>query len=230
MSRILIIEDEAAAAKGFKSMLEFEGFEVMTAKDSKQGMKIYKNFIPDLVLLDVYLGSETGYAICEKLRETEPTLPIVFLTNSNTELNQVRGFSVGADDYIIKVEASERPQLFAAKLKAAINRVRRMGAKSPESIDEFMVDNVRVNVVAKTVIGPGINETLTGTEADILDILHASSNKVVLYSDLMKRLRGSALVDSDMLHVHISHLRKKLGERASRKLMAIKSRGYLLCK
>ena len=228
--KILYVEDEIAVADSFRDLLEREGFEVFLAKNLKAALKGYNLFTPDLVLLDVMLGKELGYSICEQLRAVDPSIPILFLTNADSELHQLRGFNVGADDYILKVRAAEHPQLFIAKLHAAMDRVSRIRTQEAQSASAFLIGNVEVDTDLKTIKGPGIDEVMTGTEADILSILHLAGEQLVPYAEIMRNLRGSTLADSSMLHVHISHLRKKLGPIAGRKLQNLTSRGYILCK
>jgi DNA-binding response OmpR family regulator len=102
MSRILVIEDDAALLRGLKDNLEAESHEVLTAGDGAEGWRLSREGDPDLIVLDLMLPKLSGYEICRKLRGEGDHVPILMLTARGEEADRVLGLDLGADDYVTK--------------------------------------------------------------------------------------------------------------------------------
>ena len=102
MHKILIIEDEKEMARGLKDILEFEGYEAATAENGKEGLQAIGRKEPDCIILDLMLPDISGYEVCEQIRQKKLNTPILMLTAKSQEYDKIRGFKVGADDYLTK--------------------------------------------------------------------------------------------------------------------------------
>ena len=211
MAEILLVDDEKALRDSLKPVLQGEGFEVRTARDGDEALEKIAEKRPDLVLLDVMMTRMNGYKCCEKIREKDQLLPVIFLTSKDGEIDQVRGMSLGADDFVSK-DASD------SVLLARINRaLARSGAinesvrKAAGTTIELGAVSVDLKTLAVTEKGEEIAR-LTRTEADILKLFDSHRGELIVPDDIITELRGNGFACEDtMLYVHICHLRRKLG-------------------
>jgi len=102
MTRVLVVEDDAAILRGLKDNLEAESYEVLTATDGEVGYQLIRDAAPDLVVLDLMLPKMSGYELCKKVRDEGMTTPILMLTARGEETDRVLGLDLGADDYVTK--------------------------------------------------------------------------------------------------------------------------------
>ena len=119
MSKILIVEDDAAITLGLEGAMEEEGFEVMAARTGPEGYRLAIELKPDLVILDLMLPAMSGFEVCKKLRDKKFAAPIIMLTAKSDESEKVLGLELGADDYVTK-PFSVRELL--ARVKAHLRR------------------------------------------------------------------------------------------------------------
>ena len=213
MAEILIVDDERTLREGMKATLSGEGFSVRTAKDGEEGLKKIAEKRPDLVLLDVMMPKMNGFKCCEKIRETDKLLPIIFLTAKDAEADQVRGIGLGADDYVSKTASDA---VLLARISRALERSGAILARTKAAGDAIALGAVKVD--SKTfAVSDGEKEIsrLTKTEADILRILDSQRGELIVPDDIITELRGNGFACEDtMLYMHISNLRKKLGAAA----------------
>ena len=222
MAEILLVDDEKALRDSLKAVLQGEGYEVRTARDGDEALVKIAEKRPDLVLLDVMMTRMNGYKCCEKIRETDKLLPVIFLTAKDGETDQVRGIGLGADDFVSK-DASDAVLL--ARISRALARSSAIG-ESVRSASGAVIALGAVSVDMKTFAvtekGKEIAR-LTKTEADILKLLDAQRGELVIQDDIITDLRGNGFACEDtMLYVHICNLRRKLGSASS---MLVNKRG-----
>ena len=227
MAEILLVDDEKALRDSLKAVLQGEGYEVRTARDGDEALVKIAEKRPDLVLLDVMMTRMNGYKCCEKIRETDKLLPVIFLTAKDGETDQVRGIGLGADDFVSK-DASDAVLL--ARISRALARSSAIG-ESIRSASGAVIALGAVSVDMKTFAvtekGKEIAR-LTKTEADILKLLDSQRGKLVVQDDIITDLRGNGFACEDtMLYVHICNLRRKLGS-ASSKIVNKRGVGYCL--
>ena len=225
MAEILLVDDEKALRDSLKAVLQGEGYEVRTARDGDEALVKIAEKRPDLVLLDVMMTRMNGYKCCEKIRETDKLLPVIFLTAKDGETDQVRGIGLGADDFVSK-DASDAVLL--ARISRALARSSAIG-ESVRSASGAVIALGAVSVDLKTFAvtekGKEIAR-LTKTEADILKLLDAHRGELVVPDDIITDLRGKGFACEDtMLYVHICNLRRKLGS-ASSKIVNKRGVGY----
>src|SRR6476659_9288647 len=134
-TRILIVEDEPDIVRGLSDALEFEGLEVTSTGQGKEGVKIMKERGADCVILDLMLPDINGYQVCEEIRAFNPMVPIIMLTARGQESDKIRGLEVGADDYVTKPFSVGE---LVARINAIFRRLQRGGAGAGSS-DEIRV-------------------------------------------------------------------------------------------
>ena len=211
MAEILIVDDERVLRDGIKAILSGEGFEVRTARDGDEALRKIAEKRPDLVLLDVMMPKMNGFRCCEKIRETDGLLPVVFLTAKDAEADQVRGIGLGADDFVSK-DASDAVLL--ARINRALERSKAFGEAARRASGTMIaLGCITVDLKTLAVMEKGREiARLTRTEADILKLFNSQRGALIVPDDIITELRGNGFACEDtMLYMHISNLRKKLG-------------------
>ena len=214
MAEILVVDDERVLRNGIRSLLSGEGFTVRTARDGDEALKKIAEKRPDLVLLDVMMPKMNGFRCCERIRETDRILPVIFLTAKDAEADQVRGIGFGADDFVSK---SASDAVLLARINRALERSSAFGGASGRvSGATIALGDVSVDMRSFVVMEKGREiSRLTRTEADILKLFDSRRGEPVLSDDIITELRGKGFACEDtMLYMHISNLRKKLGAAA----------------
>lgn len=214
MAEILVVDDERVLRDGIRSVLSGEGFAVRTARDGDEALKKIAEKRPDLVLLDVMMPKMNGFKCCERIRETDRILPVIFLTAKDAEADQVRGIGLGADDFVSK---SASDAVLLARINRALERSSAF-VEAPRRVSgtTIVLGAVSVDMRSFVVMEKGREiSRLTRTEADILKLFNSRRGEPVLSDDIITELRGNGFACEDtMLYMHISNLRKKLGAAA----------------
>ena len=132
--KILIVEDDKSILTGLLDLLSGEGYEVCTATDGNEALRIYKSDKPTLILLDIMIPEKSGYDVCKEIRKKDSTVPILMLTAKGQEIDKVVGLEVGADDYVTKPFNSRE---LLARIHAQLRSINRRGEKivSPGDIE-----------------------------------------------------------------------------------------------
>ena len=200
--RILIIEDEPDLLRSLAMAMRDEGYAVDTAADGEDGLFNAINIEYDVIVLDVMLPKLDGWTVLENLRMTRKT-PVLMLTARDTSIDRVRGLDAGADDYLVK--PFDLPELLA-RLRALIRR------SSGQATKFIEVKGVTIDTAARLVTRTGLLIELTAREYGLLEYLMLHHGEVVTRTALYEHLfdeDDSSL--SNLLDVHVSNLRKKLG-------------------
>lgn len=220
MPRILIVEDDAALARGLKDNFASEGFEVLLATEGNAGLELALESGPDLVLLDVMLPGLDGFSICEAIRRENLDMPIVMLTAKGQERDVVRGLESGADDYVVKPfsirELLARVRAFLRRHRSADKRFFAFGAC------ELDRDGCRLLREAKEV-------QLTRKEYQLLEYLVINEGKALTRQSIMNSVWGSSmLVTQRSVDRCVATLRAKLERDPSRPrhIQTIRDVGY----
>ena len=218
--KILIVDDEKDILELLNYHLTKEGFKTMKASNGKEALKIAKDFLPDLVLLDLMMPEMDGIEACEKLREI-PDLSntiITFLTARGEDYSQVAGFDAGADDYITK---PIKPKVLVSKVKALLRRLRD-DETSAESITK--VGNLTINREEYKVINKGEVLIFPRKEFELLSLLATKPNKVFKREEILDKVWGNeVVVGGRTIDVHIRKLREKIGDKSFK---TVKGVGY----
>ena len=200
--RVLVVEDEPDLLASLVKALREDGYAVDGAADGEDGLYKAESYDYDAVVLDIMLPGIDGWELLRRLRKQKKT-PVLMLTARDAVRDRVRGLDTGADDYLIKPFDLDE---LLARLRALIRR----SASQAES--HLQVGDVRIDMPARTVTLHGEPVTLTAREYALLEFLALHQGKVVTRTMLYEHLfdeNDSTL--SNLLDVHVSNLRKKLG-------------------
>jgi len=222
MDKILIVEDDKAILMGLKDDLEFEGYEVATASDGKDGLKQALGGGFELVVLDILLPGLNGFEVCKKLREAGVKTPILMVTAAKTEeMDKVVGLELGADDYVTKPIGSRE---LVARVKAILRRAR----KEDDLGDLFKFGDVEVDFKSHEVFKRGKGLHLTALEFNLLRFLIARRGQVVTRDQILDEAWGEAIVAYRTIDPHVAHLRKKIEDDPARPvhLLSVRGVGY----
>jgi len=221
--KVLLVDDELDILEFLSYNLEKEGYEVYTAKNGVEALKIAEQEIPHLIILDVMMPEMDGITACEELRKM-PTLGntvIAFLTARGEDYSQIAGFDAGADDYITK---PVRPKVLVSRVKALLKRT---GESTP--IIQEVVDTNTVTIgnllidKERYLIRIGDEEMiLPRKEFELLSLLVSKPGKVFTREEIYFSVWGENVVVGDRtIDVHIRKLREKIGNNHIKTLKGI---------
>lgn len=209
--RILVVDDEPDLCEILKFNLETNGYKVETANSAEEALSLdLRRF--DLLLLDVMMGGMDGFTMAQRVKEKPETAatPIIFLTAKDTEGDTVRGFDIGADDYISK-PFSNREVL--ARIKAVLRRVNEQ-PQQPQQLLRFK--GLELNLDKKTVTVDGEDVPFSKTEFELLHLLLRERGRVFSRQELINRIwPKDVLVLDRTVDVNITRMRKKIKNYAS---------------
>jgi DNA-binding response OmpR family regulator len=222
MSRILVVEDDAAILRGLADNLRFESHEVLTATDGELACTLIRDRRPDLIILDLMLPRLSGYEVCRRMRGEGVTTPIVVLTARGEEADRVLGFDLGADDYITK-PFSVRELL--ARVRAVLRRTQPV-ATMP---DHLRVGDIAVDFRRYEARKGSTPLEMTRKEFGVLRLLASRAGEVVTRDELLNEVWGyEATPTTRTVDNHIASLRAKLesSPSAPAHLLTIHGVGY----
>jgi DNA-binding response OmpR family regulator len=224
--RALVVEDEVALATVVGTYLEHTGFEVTLVHDGLDAVTRARQVDPDVVVLDLGLPRLDGIEVCRQLR-TFSDAYLVMLTARADEIDTLVGLSVGADDYMTKPFS---PRELIARIQAMLRRPRPStgGTSAISSADtgRRMFGPLTIDPAGREVWVDSIPIALTRTEFDLLAALSARPNVVFTRAQLITAVWGPSWVgDEHLVDVHIGHLRRKLGDDATRGIFVRTVRG-----
>lgn len=206
-NKILVVDDEEDLCEILQFNLESEGFAVDIANSAEEALKLLTDE-HELILLDVMMEGMSGFKMAEKVRkEMHMNTPIIFLTAKDTENDMLTGFSIGGDDYIAKPFSIKE---VSARVKAILKRT---GVTGTASSPEIVIGDLSINTSTKNVTLKGQPVLLTKKEFEILSIMAKSPNRIFSREDILGRVwEDDGYVLERTVDVHITRLRKKLGE------------------
>jgi DNA-binding response OmpR family regulator len=220
---ILIVEDDARTAQLLEELLGVDGHLITCVRTGEAGLDHLRREPVDLVVLDVMLPGRDGTSICAEMRSFS-AVRILMLSARGAPMDRVDGLRQGADDYLAK---PFHAQELLARVDALARRGPQAAAKEPGAV--LQLPGLRLDAGARSVHVDGRGVLLTGAEFDILRALVERAGRVVSRDHLMELARGSEFGAFDRaIDVHISNIRKKLGDRASdpRWIRTIRGVGY----
>jgi DNA-binding response OmpR family regulator len=219
---VLIIDDDVRLFELLKSYFEQNGVSVTHASDGARGLSLSESGAFDAILLDVMMPGMDGLTVLKKLRE-KINLPVIMLTAKGDETDRVVGLELGADDYLAKPFS---PRELLARLRAVLRRTQLDPTK-----ERIVVANIVVDIGARQAEVAGTPVDLTGIEFDLLLALMRRAGRVVPRASLLEHAgRGDVSVSDRTVDVHISHLRKKLGDDPPRLIKTVRGVGYVMSK
>lgn len=219
MSKILIIEDDKNILMGLQDDLEYEGYQVASAMDGKEGLEKALDSLYDLIILDILLPSLTGFEVCKKLRESGDATPILMLTAAKTEeMDKVIGLELGADDYVTKPIGSRE---LVARVKAILRRTQ----NNKDNSEAYEFGDISIDFNSHEVTKAGKLLHLTALELNLLKFFIENKGKVLTRDDILDEAWGDAIVSPRTIDPHIVHLRQKLEDDPANPVHIVSIRG-----
>jgi two-component system, OmpR family, KDP operon response regulator KdpE len=203
--QILVVDDDPLVVRLLRLHLDKAGYRVRSAATGQQAIDDSVEELPNLVILDVMLPDLDGYEVCRQLREFS-LVPVILLTAKGEQVDKLRGFELGADDYLTKPFA---PQELLARVRAVLRRSQQ--AAEPTSRALLHCGDIVVDLVRRRVTVRGEPVKLTPTEFRLLEQLAVNAGKVLPHAQLLTQVWGSEYRDDrDYLWAYVRRLRLKL--------------------
>ncbi len=222
MPSILIIDDDANLCELLSEYLRGQGFTVHAAADGQKGLRAFYEQKPDLVILDVTMPKMDGWETLKRLREVSDA-PVIMLTARDEEPNILRGFSLGADDYVTKPFSFAQ---LAARVKAVLGR-RGAGSSTPERLE---AGGLQVDLATRRVTRDGEPVPLTPTEFKLLTVLMRRAGEVVSPEELVKEVWGPQYANEiGFVRRYVWHLRQKVEKDPENPQYIHNERGFGYC-
>ena len=180
---VLLVEDDPALALGLVDTLEFEGFRVVHATKGEDAIRLAMEESPDCILLDVMLPDINGYQVCERVRRSDPQVPILMLTARSQEVDKIRGLDVGADDYVTK-------PFGVGELVARIRALLRRATRAPGVAEPFTIGDRLIDPSKQTLSHEESEEQLGFYEIELLKLLHARRGQPVSRDEILDKVWG----------------------------------------
>jgi two-component system KDP operon response regulator KdpE len=199
--RVLVVDDEPQILRALQMKLRGAGYSVETAATAQEALMKAGMRPPEVIVLDLLLPDGNGTEVCRDLRRWS-TAPILVLSAVGEEKEKIEALDAGADDYVTKPFSGDE---LLARLRAALRRA----APSPDPLVE--VGELRIDLEKRAVTMAGAPVSLTPIEYDLLRLLAENHGKLLTHPMILRAIWGPAFQEeSNYLHVHVSHLRRKI--------------------
>lgn len=218
--RILVVDDEPNIRDFLQLGLQYEGFEVALAGDGNEALRMVREFRPHLVVLDVMLPGQDGWAVGRALRDN-PEVLVIFLTARDEVADRVRGLELGADDYVVKPFSFQE---LVARIRLRLRKQGRGTAESKRRVGALELDEAtrEVRYQEKPI-------SLSPREFDLLRTLMVHAGQVLSKQQLLDLIWGHDYFgDDNVVEVYVRYLREKLGDREFRLIRTVRGVGYRL--
>lgn len=220
--KILLVEDDSTLSFIVEDALIREGFDVVCASNGETGLKLFKETAPDIIVADVMMPKMDGFEMVKLIRLTAPDVPVLFLTARTALDDVVKGFELGANDYIRK----------PFQILELVVRIRALLKRNRQGVTEdtnLTVSDCSLDFASQRLAVRGENIELSHTEAVIIDELFRHPNEVVEAKTLMYRIwQNDDYNNLNRLHGFIYKLRKYLSKSTGLELLNIRGIGYKL--
>ena len=221
--KILVVDDEEHIIELLKFNLENNGYTVLSADNGIDALRIAKQEVPQLVLLDLMLPKMDGYDVCKEIRKDSSisNMPIIMLTAKGEELDKILGLELGADDYLTKPFSVRE---LIARVKAILRRTKVQQLDKTLSFGSLVIDFSKHEVIKE-----GKKVELTLKEFELLEILIKNKGRVMTRDFLLDKIWGYEYVgETRTVDVHIRHLRQKIedDDKNPRYVETIRGIGY----
>lgn len=221
--KILLIEDDRIISQNLTDFLTQQGFRILHAFTGRDALNLLEMETVDLLLLDINLPDFDGYQICQEVRKKNSHTPILMLTAYDELEDKMKGFEVGADDYLTK-------PFFMVEVLARIKSLLKRAKKLDDSQALIWVEDLSINVSTTTVSRSKQDINLTPREFNLLLMLVKAKGRIVTKKELNKEIWGGSLDEhNNTIEVYINFLRKKIDKPFSKQLIKTKiGFGYYL--
>ena len=201
-SRVLVVDDEPQITRVLKTVLSSQGYDVRTAPEGESALANFKEWLPELVITDLYMPHMDGVELCRRIRAVS-RVPIIVLSVKGEERTKVEALDSGADDYVTKPFGTDE---LLARVRAALRR-----GTTDTDVDVFEVGDFKVDLGSRRVHAGGQEVRLTPKEFDLFVYMARHPNRVITHRTLLEAVWGEASQEQpEYLRVFMGQLRKKL--------------------
>lgn len=218
--KVLLAEDDRDFGNILSQYLTISGFEVTLARDGKEAINLFRSIKPDICVLDVMMPEMDGFSLGEQIKQTQPELPVIFLTAKSLKEDIIRGLKIGADDYITK---PFDPEVLILRINNILKRT------YSSMNDEFRISSTVLKFNTLELISGRVREKLTLKEAQLLRYFIINKNKVLAREDILNEIWGEDdYFLGRSMDVFISRLRKYLSGDSNIDIRTIRGTGFIL--
>lgn len=221
--RVLVVDDEQHLTELLSMALRYEGWEVASAGDGAQAVKVARDFQPDAVVLDWMLPDFDGLEVLRRMRADAPEVPVLFLTAKDAVEDRVAGLTAGGDDYVTKPFSLEE---VVARVRALMRRTVMVATESSSTV---VVGDLTLDEDSHEVRRAGQEVSLTATEFELLRFLMRNPKRVLSKSQILDRVWNYDFGgQANIVELYISYLRKKIDHGHSPMIHTMRGAGYVL--
>ncbi|MGK7878291.1 MAG: response regulator transcription factor [Xenococcaceae cyanobacterium] len=223
--KILVVDDDPAIRHLISRFFSYNNYQMESAADGKTARKLFKQFNPDVVILDVNLPDDSGFNLCKEMRQTG--VLVLMLTCMKDTHYILEGFERGADDYLTKPFNLE---ILKAKIEALLKRQMPSSPCTTAPKEERLVFNqLAIDSQRREVILKGQLVSLTALEFDLLYFLASHPNRVWERSELILKVwnKNDEIGDRRKVDIHIGRIRQKIGDPDGKLIKTIRGKGYM---
>lgn len=215
--KVLLVDDEPNILQFLEMGLTNEGYQVRTANDGAEGLSVFRDFCPHIVILDVMMPQLDGFEVCRRMKQIQP-VAVIMLTAKEEPEDRVRGLTIGADDYMPKPFSFEE---LLARIHARIRN------QFPNLLEEVAAGPFRIDDRRKEIRMNDQPLELSPTEYDLLRLLLLENGYVLSKSVILDRVWGYDFGgEENIVEVYIRSLREKIGDREHQRIRTIRGAGY----
>jgi DNA-binding response OmpR family regulator len=223
---ILLVEDESSLGFLLKENLKLAGFMIKLCKDGQEGWEAFKVEKFDICIFDVNMPKKDGFELAKDVRKINQTVPIIFLTANSSEEDKLRGFEIGADEYITKPFSTQE---LIARIKAILKRTKNIQPELLINEESYKIGNVIIDFTNHTFTHNTIEKRISTTEAELLKLFILNKNSLLTRNTILLNVWGrDDFYTARNLDVYINKLRKLLKEDPSLEIVNIHGSGFKL--
>ena len=221
---VLLVEDEWQLAQIVQDSLEMRGFRMFCAKDGREGLRLYNEHKPDVIVLDIMMPNMDGFTFTSEIRKVDKQTPIIFLTAKSQTADLVKGFELGGNDYLKKPFSMDE---LIVRIRSLLSRFQ-PAAPAPEE-NTVVIGQYSFNYTKQTLTRNNISEFLSHREAEVLWRLCKHRNQVMERKPILLDLWGDDnFFNARSMDVFITKLRRYLKEDPRIQIVNIRGVGYKL--
>jgi len=227
LPHVLVVDDELSLGSLLKENLRLSGFSVKLCKDGEEGWKVFDKERFDICILDVNMPKKNGYELAELIRKKDALTPIVFLTANTDEDDKLKGFEIGADEYIIKPFSTNE---LVARMKAILKRTKGINATTLAKEEVFIVGNTKIDTSNHLVmVNNDIEKKISSTESNLLKLFIENKNMLLSRNAILLSIWGrDDFYTARNLDVYINKLRKIIKDDICLEITNIHGSGFKL--
>lgn len=223
---ILLVEDESSLGFLLKENLKLAGFSVKLCKDGMEGWEAFRTERFDLCIFDVNMPKKDGFELARDVRTKNQVVPVIFLTANSAEEDKLRGFEIGADEYITKPFSTQE---LIARIKAILKRTQNQPQEVAPREEVFRIGHVTIDFTNHTFVHNGNEKRISTTEAELLKLFILNKNNLLTRNSILLNVWGrDDFYTARNLDVYINKLRKLLKEDPSLEIVNIHGSGFKL--